>query len=119
MSQTINCVDCDSTWEMRTDLISEAIQAEQIRTQRGAYGSIKYFGVCEICQAKHRRADVTWTEDEFHKLFRFRDELRTAHPDWSLQQAVTEAVRLINDPWAEPNVAFRHYLVAVDLERAA
>lgn len=119
MSQTISCVDCDSTWEMRTDLISEAIQNEQVRTQRGAYGSIKYWGICETCQAKHRRADAGRTEDEFLKLFRIRDEVRTAHPEWSLQQACTEAVRLLNDPWAEPNIAFRHYLVSVELERAA
>jgi hypothetical protein len=119
VSQTISCQDCDATWELRTDLISEGIQAEQIRTTRGAYGSIKYFGVCEICQAKYRRVDAGREEDEFHRLFRFRDEVRTAHPDWTLQQAVTEAVRLVNDPWREPNVAFRHYLISVDLERAA
>jgi hypothetical protein len=114
-SLTVNCMDCDQTWDMPIDMVSEGIQAEQVRTERGHYGSIKYFGICETCQAKHRRADP-FQEDEFVKLFRLRDEFRAANADWSVEQAAAAAVRLMNDPWAEPNIAFRHYLVSVESE---
>lgn len=119
MSTTINCQDCDQTFEMTHDLLMEAVQAGAVRASRGHYGSLKYHGICDTCQAKHRRADRGQEEDEFVRLFRLRDEVRTAHPEWTLQQAVTEAVRLMNDPWRELNMAYRHYLISVEMERAA
>jgi hypothetical protein len=104
---------------MKTAEVSIGIEDGYIRTERGTYGTVKYLGICDSCQAKHRRANPNPSEDEFLRLFRVRDEIRAEHPQWSLEAVCSEAVRILNDPWKEPNPAFRHYLIAVAAEQVA
>lgn len=116
-THTINCLDCDQTWEMRTAEVSIAIQEGFLKTERAIYGTVKYFGICDACQEIHHRANPDPMEDEFRKLFRIRDELRAAHPEWTLKRACRAAVEVLNNPFTEPNPAFRHYLIAVAAEQ--
>lgn len=112
---TVTCVDCPAAWTIEDSALPAALHEGYVREHMGAYGTKMYFGICDACQAKHRRAAPRPSiSNELAMLRELVAKVRIAHPDWTLDQCSHEAVEILNDPRREPNLAFRAFLLHRD-----
>lgn len=91
--------------------------AVRTTTPQQGWSTVSTFEICKACQAKERDKQRLGprrkrnVDIEHRELMHLIAQTRQAHPDWSLKKCVHESVEYMNRPDAEPDAAFRAYLL--------
>lgn len=115
----VTCIDCGGTWAMADALLPAALADGSIvekTTETASWSYTQYHGVCANCQqiykAAARKPKQRNVDEELRQIRQLVAQVRSSHPDWSIERAVHEAIEYLSGPEFEDNPLFRAWLIA-------
>jgi hypothetical protein len=116
------CDECSLGWEAPEAVATARLKSGEIHAEEIVHfdhTQVVHRGKCETCRGEEAVEEVvealpytrgTVQQEGSDIMCRLRT-YEQEHPDWTREQCSRQAVEDHNDPYKEPNMAFRAYLL--------